>query len=284
MIKVLKPGAYTSIQDNGRFGFRNMGVPVSGTMDTISASLANALLNNHKNDAVLECMLQGPKLEFSKPTKIVICGAKMSPTLNNTSLLNNKIYDIQKGDVLAFGKLMKGVIAYIAIAGGFQTPTILNSKSFYKGITSRNRLLKNDCISYKSVSVKISESNASIKDAEPFYETATIDVFEGPDLELFSIEEQQKLINSTHSISLNCNRMGYQLNETLVQHRKSIITGPVLPGTVQLIPSGRLIVLMKDAQTTGGYPRVFQLSKKAMAILAQKKAPDEFKFTMLKKC
>ena len=72
--------------------------------------------------------------------------------------------------------------------------------------------------------------------------------------------------------------MGYQLKEKVLKHNKSMITSPLLPGTVQLMPAGNLIVLMKDAQTTGGYPRIFQLTEKSMAILAQKRTGDQIKF------
>jgi len=75
--------------------------------------------------------------------------------------------------------------------------------------------------------------------------------------------------------------MGYRLNEIVIPNNKSIITSPVLPGTVQLIPSGQLIVLMKDAQTTGGYPRIFQLTEKSIAVLAQKNTSDKFKFKLI---
>jgi allophanate hydrolase subunit 2 len=84
-----------------------------------------------------------------------------------------------------------------------------------------------------------------------------------------------------NSISNKINRMGYRLEEVKVSHNKSIITSPVIPGTVQLTPSGQLIILMKDAPTTGGYPRVFQLTEKSIAIIAQKKTGDTFSFKLL---
>ena len=91
MIKVLRAGLYTSIQDMGRIGYRNLGVPLSGAMDSISASFANALLNNDKKNAVLEITMVGPKLEFLSSTTIVISGADMSPKLNNIDILNNQL-------------------------------------------------------------------------------------------------------------------------------------------------------------------------------------------------
>jgi biotin-dependent carboxylase-like uncharacterized protein len=281
MIKVLKAGLYSSIQDNGRFGYRNIGVPHSGVMDTISSGLANALLNNQENDAVLEIMLQGPTLEFTKTTAIVISGAHMSPKLNDESILNYKVYTVKSGDILSFGQLIKGLITYVAILGGFQTETILNSKSFYQGITGESKLKKNDCIPYKTQTTSIKKANSIIKINKQFFETKIIEAYKGPDFELFSLAEQKKLSTFLYTVSKDINRMGYRLEESVVPHKKSIITGPVLPGTVQLLPSGQLIILMKDAQTTGGYPRVFQLSEKSIAILAQKKVGDTLNLLVL---
>jgi len=281
MIKVLQPGLYTSVQDKGRFGYRNMGVPACGTMDSISAGLANALLNNNENNAVLEITLQGPKLEFTKPTAIVLTGAQLSPKLNTISISNYKIYTVKCGDILSFGKLTKGLVAYLAVYGGFQSETILKSKSFYTDITTKGRLQKNDFIPYKTITTYIKQANSSIKSTKQFFETNSIEVYKGPDFELFSSAEQDKLVSSLYTISTSINRMGYRLEETVVPHKKSIITSPVLPGTVQLMPSGQVIILMKDAQTTGGYPRIFQLSEKSIAILAQKKAGDTLTFLLL---
>jgi len=280
MIKVLHSGFYTSIQDKGRFRFRNIGVPVSGTMDSISAGLANALLNNNDNDALLEIALNGPKLEFTKPTAIVISGAEMSPKLNTNSILNYRVYQVKKGDIISFGKLQKGLYAYLAIQGGFQSKTVLKSKSFYDGLTVRSRLQKNDSIPYKSKAI-VKTLNSAIKNTNSFFETNILEVFKGPEFELFNFEEQRKLLQTKLTVTNSMNRMGYRLKESVVLHNKSMITSPVLPGTVQLTPSGHLIVLMKDAQTTGGYPRVFQLTEKSISILAQKKAGDSIKFSLL---
>ena len=281
MISVIHQGLYTSIQDLGRFGYRSYGVPVSGAMDAISAGFGNALLNNHKNDAVMEITMLGPKLEFTASTKIVLTGAEISPKLNQESIQNYKIYTVCAGDILSFGALIKGVRCYLAVVDGFQTPTVLKSKSFYGGITLKSILLKNDKVLFKPNNEKIIEQNGILNNKKQFYETSILEVYKGPEFELFSNEEKEKLISTKLTVSNHINRMGYRLEEVVVAHDKSIITSSVLPGTVQLVPSGQLIVLMNDAQTTGGYPRVFQLTGKSIAILAQKKAGDEINFVLV---
>ncbi|MHB1195777.1 MAG: 5-oxoprolinase subunit C family protein [Lutibacter sp.] len=286
MVKVLHPGLYTSIQDMGRFGYRNLGVPMSGTMDSISAGFANALLNNHKNDAVMEITMVGPQLLFTASTNLVITGAEMNAEINNSPILNYKPYTVKNGDLLTFGKLKKnGIRCYLAVSGGFQSEIILKSRSFYTGITSQELLKKNDLISFKHQVINQTNNaqpKGTINTKIPFYDTNILEVFTGPEFELFSSEEQKKLLSVIYTVSNDNNRMGYRMEEEAVKHTKSIITSPVLPGTVQLLPSGKLIILMKDAQTTGGYPRVFQLNEKSIAILAQKRAGDSLKFNTFK--
>ncbi|WP_457619274.1 5-oxoprolinase subunit C family protein [Lutibacter sp.] len=281
MIRVLQAGLHTSVQDIGRFGYRNIGVPTSGTMDTISANFANALLNNNKNNAVLEVTMYGPKLEFTIPTVITITGAEMSAKLNNISITNYKKYSIKKGDILSFGELTKGLRCYLAVKGGFKTAKVLKSRSFYNGITLKDSLKKHDTILYDSYVDDIVPFNSAIKSTTLFFETNILEVYKGPDFNLFTLEEQQKICSNKYTISNLMDRMGYRVKETVIKHSKSILTSPVLPGTVQLIPSGQLIILMKDAQTTGGYPRILQLTEKSIAILAQKKEGDIFNFLLV---
>lgn len=281
MIKVLQPGIHTSVQDLGRFGYRSVGVPVSGAMDSISASMANALLNNHKNDAVLEITMHGPTLEFTRPTTIIITGAEMTPKLNNKDILNYKLYQIKCGDLLSFGKLTKGLRCYIGVKGGLKTERILRSRSFYAGISSKGFLQKEDTVEYEEEINSNKVTYPTINHHNQFYETTIIEVYKGPEFELFTLHEQEVLLSDKNTISTKINRMGYRMEEVKVPHYKSIITSPVLPGTVQLTPSGQFIILMKDAPTTGGYPRVFQLTEKSIAILAQKKAGDVFHLKVL---
>jgi biotin-dependent carboxylase-like uncharacterized protein len=281
MIKVLKPGLYTTVQDLGRFGYRNQGVPVSGAMDSISASFANALLKNNKNDALLEITLNGPELIFTDSSNIVLTGAEMSPKINDKAILNFRVYKVRDGDILSFGGLKKGVRCYMAIHGGLRSETVLNSKSFYEDITAQKSLKKNDILFFNNEVSDCEDHIANIKTTNQFYETNQLEVYEGLEFESFSIDERNKIISCFYTVSKENNRMGYQLEELSIKHNKSIITSPVLPGTVQLTPAGKLIILLKDAQTTGGYPRVLQLTEKSISILAQKNVGDKIQFKLV---
>ena len=281
MIQVISPGLYTSIQDLGRFGFRNQGVPNSGAMDAMSARIANSLLNNAPESAVIETTINGPKLLFKSDTIIAITGADMSPKVNQKQVLNNKPITIKKGDVLSFGKLVNGARSYLALKGGVQSEIKLQSRSQFNSVTQNNRLIKNDEIEIMAISNNLAtEKTGKISTKRSFFDIDELEVFLGPEFDLLSKIEQDKLLNTIFTISNNSNRMGYQMEEVVASHTISIITSPVLPGTVQLLPSGKIVVLMRDGQTTGGYPRIFQLSELAICVLAQKKVGDRFKLKL----
>ncbi|NMH88803.1 5-oxoprolinase subunit C family protein [Flavivirga algicola] len=270
MVKVLKTGLYSTIQDLGRYGYQDYGVPYSGVMDIYSASMANILLGNDKHAAVIEMTMTGPALEFSCDTSICISGADMSPKLNGLPIKLNKQIPIKRGDLVSFGKLISGFRAYLAVLGGFKTEKIMNSYSMYSGITKQAILLKNCNLSIDDSLKSLEKKHAAIKMVNTHFDIKNIEVFKGPEFQKLSKEQQSLLFSQDFTISKENNRMAYQLAEPLENSLEPIITSSVLPGTVQLTPSGKLIVLMRDCQTTGGYPRILQLKESAINIMAQK--------------
>ncbi len=278
MLKVLKSGFYTSVQDLGRFHYRNKGVPVSGAMDELSVFKANSLLENDGNDAVLEITMTGPTLVFEEETYIALAGAEMSATLNNLPISNYKVYQVAGGDILSYGKLEAGFRAYLSVKGGFKTKLMYGSRSFYKPITFANRLMDGDVVSFeynKIFKPKISEIKV-----DSFLNETVLEVQKAPEFNMLTKEQLEVIFASEFSVANENNRMAYQLNETIAGHKVSMLTSATLPGTVQLTPAGKLIILMKDGQTTGGYPRILQLSDKAIAILAQKRAGARISFKL----
>ncbi|MBC9796336.1 biotin-dependent carboxyltransferase family protein [Sinomicrobium weinanense] len=273
MIKVLKPGFYTSVQDAGRTGYRDMGVPVSGAMDLFSATLANRLLNNDDNAAVLETTMTGPDLEFTEPTHIVVTGAEMQPAVNDAKIPYNRVIKINSGDVLSFGKLQRGFRAYLGIKDGFKTEKVLGSRSLYIPVTQTARIVEGNTLPYQPYEGDI-ENLIEIKIDNEFLFDTHIEVFPGPEYELLPEADKERIRTATFTVSPQNNRMAYQLKEQLLPNDFGIITSATLPGTVQLTPSGKMIVLMKDCQTTGGYPRILQLTEKSVSVLGQKKVGD----------
>jgi biotin-dependent carboxylase-like uncharacterized protein len=281
MINVLKPGFYTTLQDLGRFGFQKYGVPVSGVMDYYSAKLANAIMNNDENDALLEITMTGPTLQFTCETEICISGADISPKLNNASIQLNTLVQIQDGDILSFGKPIRGVRCYMAVSGGFKTEEKMGSRSMYKGITDTFSVANGDVLEIVQNPKKLGNKKFLIKSEESHFESREIEVYEGPEFNQLSSYQKKLLFSQSFTVSKNNNRMAYQLEETFSNNLKSIITSLVLPGTVQLTPSGKLIILMRDCQTTGGYPRILQLVESDINKLSQKFTREVIQFRLL---
>ncbi|MCH7525783.1 MAG: biotin-dependent carboxyltransferase family protein, partial [Bacteroidetes bacterium] len=277
---VIKTGFYSTIQDLGRYRFQQFGVPISGVMDLYSAGIANAILDNDENEAVLEITMTGPTLQFVCDTIICISGADISPMLNNKPIKLNSIVNIKKDDTLSFGKFKYGFRCYLAVFGGFQTEMIMNSRSMYKDITSQNVLFANDELSILEHTDSLKKSNASIKISNSHFISHEMKVFKGPEFELLTKKQQQRLLSLEFTISKDNNRMAYQLVEPLKNNLKPIITSLVLPGTVQLTPSGKLIILMRDCQSTGGYPRVLQLRETSINVLSQKFTGNSIQFNL----
>ena len=280
MLNVLKPGLWSSIQDYGRFGFRHLGIPVSGVMDKRSANLANLLLNNSPHDAVIEMTLNGPELLFLKQTRIAITGADISPKLNGVALHMNTAFDVGPNDILSFGHLNYGARCYVAVKNGFQTAMDVDSRSFYSSITEQTRLKKGDILKFQKYEPELDTTHASVKVDEKHFNNSTLWISKGPEFNSLSPSKQKILLNKNYTISKNNDRMAYQLEELFDNNLSQILTSAVLPGTVQLTPGGKLIILMRDCQTTGGYPRVLQLTEEAINCLSQKKLGDSVQFRM----
>ncbi len=278
VIKVLNPGFYSTIQDFGRYNYLQYGVPISGVMDWYAASMANALLGNPKEAPVLEMTMVGPVLQFFEQTEICITGADMEARLNGLPLGINKAIAITQGDVLNFGKSIRGFRGYLAVFGGFKTEHVMDSYSMYQGITTNSVISKGSELPFAQKDGVTDKKYAVLRVHKAYINKERIEVFEGPEFNLLSKNQQEKLFSKPHIISNNNNRMAYQLEEPLENSIKAIITSPVLPGTVQLTPKGQLIILMRDCQTTGGYPRVLQLKENAIDILSQKFTGNRIKF------
>lgn len=283
MLKVIKTGFFTTVQDAGRFGFRTYGVPVSGAMDAYSCQFVNAILGNDKTAAVLEMTMTGPKLQFLEPTLIAISGADLSPALNELSVEMQTIIKIHPNDILSFGKLKKGMRAYLAIKDGFKTEKVLKSRSMYSTITTSSRITDGSTLLYTPYKETIKPTNAHVKYEYSIIEETILKVFKGPEFEKLTLNLQEQLLNTDFSVSKLNSRMAYQLEPNLNHNLEPILTSPVLPGTVQLTPSGQLMVLMRDCQTTGGYPRVLQLTEGAINQLSQKRTSEIIRFEILSK-
>jgi len=280
MIEVLKPGFYSSIQDLGRFEGLEYGIPISGAMDKLASNKANMCLGNQSSDAVLEITMTGPELMFQSKTAIAVSGAPIQLKLNGRNIEMDVAYSINTGDTLHIGRVESGFRSYLAVLGGFQTEKVLKSRSMYYGITQAYKINKGDILPFRSETTLSAVSGDIKNNRASHFNQSELVVFPGPEYQKLADTNKETLVSKTFLVSKNNNRMAYQLDEKIPNQLEPILTGPVMPGTVQLTPSGSIIILMRDCQTTGGYPRILQLSEESISKLSQKFTGSKVRFTL----
>ena len=276
MIKVIQPGLFTTIQDGGRHGYRNIGIPTSGFMDQESAWAANKIVDNDREESLIEITLKGPTLLFNNNCTISITGGDFNPLINDIPIKMYESINVKLGDTLKINNTKNGARCYLAISGGINVKSIFGSKSFLSNISESYYLRKGD-------EIKISDnSNNKIlkKNKLKFKLNRSMEVFKGPEFDLLSVRVKNMLFKNEFTIRTN-SRMAYNLEEKVQIGIKSIISSPVLPGSVQLTPSGKMIILHRDCQTTGGYPRILQLNKSSLNHLSQIKSNEKIKFSLI---
>ena len=278
MIAILHSGIYCSVQDQGRFGHTKIGVPQAGCADTYAAKMANALLKNHEKDALIEITFGQGEFKFTSDTYICLTGGDFSPKLNGKLIKMQSVFFIKKDSVLSFGKRVYGARVYLSVQGGIQTETVYGSRSFYDGITQQ-KLGKGAMLPILPIQKYADNNFSRVRVSEKHFTTIYLPCLKGPEFFKLNQEQQRKLF-TPFSISDDNNRVGYRLKESLENNLSSILTSAVLPGTVQLTPSGKCIILLQDCQVTGGYPRILQLSEIAIARVSQKITGDKIQFIL----
>lgn len=281
-LTILKAGLQTTLQDLGRSGYQDKGVPSSGALDQLSYQLSNTLVNNELGTPVIEITLMGPQIEFSENCTIAITGANLSPCINGQSISMNRAIIIRSGDLLSFGRPISGARSYIAVAGDWDIPRWLGSSSplLYTSHNGRTMgmLQKGDQIQISTKPLKASIELAS----EDHIAVKELEVMFGPDFDSFSPEAIAEFFAQDYVVSQDCNRMGYRLHGRAIDKTrlKQMISSGVVPGTVQIANDGLPIVIMRDGQTIGGYPRIANLTEYAINVLAQKKPGDGIRFVL----
>ena len=276
MIKVIQSGLFTTVQDGGRYGHRDIGVPYSGFMDQESAYAANTIVGNDKRESLIEITLKGPTLLFNDNQTISITGGDFNPLINDLTIEMYEPINVKLGDTLKINNTNNGARCYLAISGGIDVKSIFGSKSFMSNITESYYLRKGD-------EIKISNNlkgESLKKNKLKFKLNKSINVFKGPEFTILNIKAKNMLFKNEFTIRTN-SRMAYNLEEKVQTGIKSIISSPVLPGSVQLTPSGKIIILHRDCQTTGGYSRILQLSENSLNNLSQLKSGEKIKFNLI---
>ena len=286
-IQILHKGMSDSIQDMGRYGFQHLGIQPNGCMDIFSALLANTILQNDIKAPVIELHFPSSEIKFLVETIICITGGNFIPIINEKSVELNTPILVQKNEVLSMLQPMKGKITYIAIKSNYKEEMWLNSNA-YNG----KRFEKDQIIPYATQLNNPSEMFTTLhsmlnptllKKVQDFvFMDAPIRILPGPAWQDLANHSITQLLNEPFSISSQSNRMGFQLvgPSLALNIANHYLSSAVTRGTLQLLPSGEIIVLMADHQTIGGYANLGQIILVDLPRFAQMKTGQPFKFVL----
>lgn len=285
MLHVRHGGALTTLQDRGRSGWRHLGVGHAGALDAAQAALANHMVGNPADAAVLELTLRGPVLEFEQPTRIALCGAWIDAHFEDAHAQRHVVpcgrpVTLPAG-TLRLGTIRSGLRVWLAVAGGIDAPPVLGSRSTdlrggFGGLDGR-ALRAGDVLplgARNAIEVDAPTSPkwwialdpvASMQDAIRYVPSAST--------------EALMLAERAWNVDAHSNRQGLRCSgDAIVATAGEQISAPVAPGTIQLPPDGQPIVLLADAQTVGGYPRLGHVIAADLPRLAQRRAGDTLRF------
>jgi antagonist of KipI len=283
-IRVLAPGALTTVQDAGRDGWRHLGVSRAGVLDVETAALANRLVGNADNAALLELTVLGPTLQLSEPVRLAICGAEVDTWFEDdagarTRLAGGRRIDLPRGK-LFLGAIRDGMRTWIAFAGGIDVPVVLGSRSTdlrggFGGHEGR-ALLRGD----KLVLANPPALECMAPSMTKWWIDATDRLDATPIRYVASNHPAANLLEGRRwRIDSRSNRQGLRLEgDALPTTSGDAISAAVAPGTLQLPPDGQPIVLLADAQTAGGYQRLGYVIAADLARLAQMRPGHPLQF------
>ena len=274
---IVKPGIFTTIQDLGRTGMRRYGIAYAGVMDFTSAINANIMCGNPPHAAVLEVTYTSPIIKMLKPISIAVSGVDVSLVVDGITQ-KSLLYHAQEGDIVKI-ELLKGARGYIAFRGGIDVPQIQGSRSTDTISKLGGEIIQAETVISCLDDVAVDTRTLLVK---PDYLTKEIFIHKGPEFHLLSSKEKDLFTKQEWVITSKSNRMSYLLDGKPVKfNQHPMLSSPVLPGTIQLPPSGLPIILSNDSQTTGGYARIGIVQVSSYQILSQKMPGEKIKLSLL---
>lgn len=277
-LEVLDAGGLVTIQDAGRTGWKQFGVPGSGPMDMLAFHAANALVANLPGCAVLEIGLGDATFRVTQDCVIAVTGAGYQLSVYIWEFPLWSSYFVRAGWKIHLNKIENGMWAYLAVAGGIQTPPILGSRSTYLrgafGGLSGRQLQAGDMIrtgiplpaTYGFAARVIPEASRPKYNEQP-----VLDVILGPQTRYFREDSLEIFLSSEYSLSSTFDRMGYRLLGPQLKHRSQteLLSEGMITGAIQVPSNGQPIVMMADGPTTGGYPKIGAIATADLPLLAQ---------------
>jgi antagonist of KipI len=286
-ISVVKPGWFTTVQDLGRYGYQQFGVPVAGAMDRFSAVVGNRLVGNPDHAALVEVTLKGPELLFEEDAVIAITGGDLSPSLDGASIPLWEAIELTSGSRLTFGSRGAGSRAYVAIAGGVDVPPVLGSRS--TNVPSATGGLKGCPLAQGDILqcgppfpgiAKVARKKLPIPLRPRYGKPVSLRVIPGPQQGLFPEESLTILTGNPYTVAPQSDRMGFRLTGPRVARETAarFISDATAMGALQVPSDEQPILLMADRQTTGGYPKIAVVISADLHLAAQMAPGDTVRF------
>jgi biotin-dependent carboxylase-like uncharacterized protein len=287
MITVVHAPPYLTVQDLGRRHSRAAGVPQGGAMDFFAHSAGNTMVGNSPGAASLEWALAGGAVRFDRDCAFAITGATAVATLNGKDVAPCTTTHARAGDILEILRIVSGWFLYLAISGGVDVPLLLGSRSTYLpgrfgGFLGRTLKTGDKLPLLAEERPRPSEGFHCAADLMPRYDAGIVHVTVGTHASTFQENAWAALIESSFRVSTASDRTGYKLEGTrLANSLGSLPSEAGCPGTIQIPGEGLPIVLMADAPTVGGYPKIAVVSESDLPIVAQRRPGDELRFQAL---
>ncbi|MGB3634767.1 MAG: biotin-dependent carboxyltransferase family protein [Rubrobacteraceae bacterium] len=295
-IKVKQPGLLTTVQDIGRFGQYNIGMPPSGAMDVFSYQVGNYLVGNEEGAAGLEITYFGPEIEFTQDAVIAITGAELPPKINGEEAATWETLAVEEGDVLSFDYLKSGARSYLAIAGGIDVPVFMHSRSTYTLIGlggHEGRALQ------EGDELKVGKSDgASDRVGKRVDENHLPTYSDSPELRVIiglasyrlTEESLETFLNTEWTVTPDADRIGYRYRGGELEFvereqpagagadQANVVDFGYPVGSIQVPGGVEPIVLNNDAVTGGGYATIGTVISVDRDTLAQTKTNDKTRF------
>jgi biotin-dependent carboxylase-like uncharacterized protein len=283
-LKVLSPGLHTTVQDLGRIGYQDIGVPVSGALDGFSLRLANALVGNHPGMAALEILVSGPTLAIAADAaRLALVGPGAGLAVGGAARAAGQSITLARGEVLQIVVGRQSACCYLAVEGGIAVPLVLGSASTYVraaigGLDGR-LLRRGDLVplAIERVPERIELRLPRPVDAA---RDQPIRVVPGPQQEYFTAGAITTLLSAEFRVSQSSDRMGMRLDGPLLHHREGwdIVSDAIATGAIQVPGSGQPILLLADHQTTGGYPKIATVISADLPVVGRRRPGDALRF------
>ena len=284
ILKIIRPGPMTTVQDQGRYGFQDRGVPVSGAMDQAAYRLGNLLAGNAGKEASLEITVGGLAAEFLRDTWFAVTGAEQEARLNNHTIPTWTAHQASKGDVLSLDFGRKGARWYLAVAGGLNVPLVMGSRSTYLrggfgGLEGR-ALRKGDVLE-SGLPMGSGIFSPLPSELIPNYSHEPIlRVILGPQDDEITEEGLNAFLTAEYTVTQRSDRMGCLLAGPPIKHKTGpdIISDATAFGSIQVPGSGQPIILMADRQTIGGYVKIATVTTVDLPLIAQALPGNRIRF------